>query len=80
VDAPGITATATAVAISGGLVHNKKWTTRETNALLAGGALVLVMSFFTGTKLAPVVRGLAWLMLLTAILVSVPFGSRKAKK
>ena len=77
-NAPGIAATATGVAIGGGLIRNKKWSVKETNALLAGGVLVVLLSFTAGTRAEPVAKGIAWLMLIAAILVAVP--TEKGKK
>ena len=71
-DAPGIVALSTGIAVGGGLVRRKKWGVKETSALLAGIVLFVVLSFLTGTRAEPVAKGLAWLMLLASFLVAIP--------
>ena len=59
-------------ALAGGYRRENGWPKNGTKGVLGTLALVVVFSFLGQTKIKPIVSGFAWLLLLAAIIVTVP--------
>jgi peptidoglycan/LPS O-acetylase OafA/YrhL len=72
------------VSIGGGVAREHAWPKNGTPALIATIALVIIASATDGTKIAPLVRAMGLLVLLAAVIASVPafhvLTSKKASK
>lgn len=60
------------IAIAGGFVREKKWPENGVKALIGTLLLVIVASATSGTSFAPLVRAIGLLMLLAAVMTSLP--------
>lgn len=70
-----------AIAIAAGYAREGRWPKKGTAALVATALLLVLASFMSRTKAAPIVAALAWLMLIVALLTAVPFfGTAHTKK
>jgi peptidoglycan/LPS O-acetylase OafA/YrhL len=68
-----------AVAIVGGTAREKRWPAEGTKAVLGTLVLVVVASATAGTRIAPVVRAIGLLLLLSSIIAAVPVMNTKRK-
>lgn len=68
------------VAIAGGMAREKKWPSEGAAAIIGTLVLVVVASATAGSRIAPLVRAIGLLLLLTAIMASVPVLKASAKK
>jgi hypothetical protein len=66
-----------AVAIIGGAIRDKGWPSYTTRAVIGTVALVLVASATTDTRIAPLVRAVGLLLLLTTIMAAVKATQKK---
>lgn len=60
-----------AVAIAGGAIAEKKWPSYTTRAVIGTIALVIVASATSETRMAPLVRAIGFLLLMTTIMSAV---------
>lgn len=69
------------IAVIGGFTREGKWPDKGTEAILATVALTTVASLTANTAGAPLVAGIGWLLVLTAVYTSVPaFDPKNQKK
>jgi hypothetical protein len=60
-----------AVAITGGAIKERKWPARATNAVIGTVVLTVLASATANTRVAPLVRAIGLLLLLTAVMATV---------
>jgi len=60
------------ISIAGGFTREGGWPKKGSEALIATLALTVIASLTAGTKGAPIVSGLGWLLVLAAVYTSVP--------
>lgn len=65
------TALAGAVALIGGWRKEGQWPSNGYRGVIATAVLMLLMTVLDGTRIAPVARGLAYLLLMAAVFVTV---------
>lgn len=61
------------VAMLGGIARNKSWPANGSRAVVATIAMVTVASASKGTKIEPLVRAIGLLVLMTAVIMAVPY-------
>jgi hypothetical protein len=66
-----------AVAVAGGAIKDKKWPPYTTRAIIGTVALVIVASATSDTRIAPLVRAVGLLLLLTTIMAAVRAAQKK---
>jgi hypothetical protein len=66
-----------AVAVVGGAIRDKAWPSYTTRAVLGTVALVIVASATSDTRIAPLVRAVGLLLLLTTIMAAVRAAQKK---
>lgn len=68
------------VSLIGGWRKEGKWPANGYRAVIATVCLVLLMNVLDGTQAAPVARGLSYLLLLSAVFVTVGSWNSPTKK
>jgi hypothetical protein len=69
-----------AVVLVGGTARDKGWPKEGFNAIIATTVLVILSSLTNGTDFAPLVHAIGLLMLLSAVMVSIPYIHAVGKK
>jgi hypothetical protein len=60
------------ISIAGGFTREGGWPKEGSKAVIATLALTVIASLTAGTKGAPIVSGLGWLLVLAAVYTAVP--------
>ena len=60
------------ISLAGGFTREGTWPVKGTEAVIATLALTVLASLTAGTKGAPIVSGIGWLLVLAAVYTSVP--------
>ena len=60
------------ISIAGGFTREGSWPKKGTEAVIATLALTVLASLTAGTKGAPIVSGIGWLLVLAAVYTAVP--------
>ncbi len=68
-----------ATAIAGGAIREKAWPQEGAKAALGTLVLVIFVSATAGTKIAPLVRAIGLLLLLTSVMATVNATRKKGK-
>jgi hypothetical protein len=68
------------VAIAGGMAREKTWPSNGAKALMATMIVVVIASATSNTSVAPLVRAIGLLVLLTSVMASVPVFMANQKK
>jgi hypothetical protein len=66
-----------AVAVIGGAIRDKAWPSYTTRAVIGTVALVLVASATDNTRVAPLVRAIGLLLLLTTVMAAAKAAQKK---
>ena len=67
------------VSLIGGAIHAGKWPDNSLRSIVGTVALVVAASATSGTRIAPLVRAIGLLLLLTAIMAAVKAANQKKK-
>lgn len=66
-----------AIAIAGGAIKEKKWPSYTARAAIGTVALVIVASATAGSRIAPLVRAIGLLLVLTTVMAAVRNAQKK---